>query len=238
MPKSNLRKGAKIDYKKMNEGGAEYDIEPSHSSGISPPKLETVKSTEARLSSSSSLIEEIPSDDDEELQKLNAEYEQLSQEQAKLLKLREKEEMRQKLQKKREEVAALKQEFRRVIIVGDSIVKNLPPIEGVKVQAFPGATIGKLSFLVSKKQVSLYDSNFIILHIGTNNIANQNALNSLASDFTNLIAAIRKENASIRIIVSSILPRPVDHSCSDKKIREFNHFLEDRVTHLADANLP
>ncbi|XP_053391845.1 guanylate-binding protein 1-like, partial [Mercenaria mercenaria] len=53
---------------------------------------------------------------------------------------------------------------RRVCIIGDSMIKHLPSIEGVTVYAFPGATIGNLSFLVTSKAVPLTDFSFVIIH--------------------------------------------------------------------------
>ena len=35
--------------------------------------------------------------------------------------------------------------YRKVILVGDSIIKGIPPIEGVTLSAHPGATIANLS---------------------------------------------------------------------------------------------
>lgn len=117
-------------------------------------------------------------------------------------------------------------EFRKVMIVGDSIIKNLPPIEGVQLRSFPGATIGKLLYWLENGKISLKDVNYVIIHVGTNNIANGFSVDSMSSDFANLIAKFRKLSPALHIIVSSILPRPVDHESSDKKIREINTKLE------------
>ncbi|XP_053399186.1 uncharacterized protein LOC123564564 [Mercenaria mercenaria] len=94
------------------------------------------------------LIEEIPegpeiasgyeSDDAETMKK---ELALLEQEESRLRKLNEKAVLRQKLEEKRAEVKKLQDVVRRVVILGDSIVKFLPPIEGVTVQSFPGATV-------------------------------------------------------------------------------------------------
>jgi hypothetical protein len=69
--------------------------------------------------------------------------------------------------------------------------------------------------------------------MGKNNICNVHYLNSMSSDFSNWIATIRHENPSIKVIVSSILT-PVDHNVTEKRIKEFNHFLEDVLA--ADLN--
>ncbi|XP_053399829.1 uncharacterized protein LOC123529329 isoform X1 [Mercenaria mercenaria] len=233
MNSDKLRKGTRKDYKRMQEGPAEDELSSSSmqmATGENEGRALPAFTSPGKIG----LIEEIPegpeiasgyeSDDAETMKK---ELALLEQEESRLRKLNEKAVLRQKLEEKRAEVKKLQDVVRRVVILGDSIVKFLPPIEGVTVQSFPGATVGKLSFLVSKKRVNLYDKHFIILHVGTNNISNQDSLASMSSDFSNLIAAIRTENPSIRIIVSSVLPRPVDHEITESCIKEYNRFLED-----------
>lgn len=113
-----------------------------------------------------------------------------------------------------------------MIVIGDSIIKNLDPIEGVQLKAFPGATIGKLGYLINSREIKWANYQYVIIHVGTNNVANKNTISSILSDFGNLIANIRKLNPHIRIIVSSILPRPVDHTLTDSIIRNINVQLE------------
>lgn len=62
--------------------------------------------------------------------------------------------------------------------------------------------------------------------MGTNNIGKNDSFNHIISDFGNLIATIRGSKPNIRIIVSSILPRPVDHQDTDPKIRKVNAYLK------------
>lgn len=109
--------------------------------------------------------------------------------------------------------------------MGDSIIKDLPPIDGVVIKSFPGATIASLAWHVDKENVKLTNFDFLIIHVGTNNIANGDDQESMQSDFGNLIARIKRKKSSIRIIVSSILPRPCDHSVTDKVIKDFNKCL-------------
>ena len=122
-------------------------------------------------------------------------------------------------------------ECRRVLIIGDSIIKDLAPIEGVTLKAFPGATIGYLSVLISNGDIDLTNHDFIIVHVGTNNIGNRDSYGAIISDYGNLIAQIRKRKPSIRVIISSILPRPVDHAVTDQMIKNVN-------THLRTVMAP
>ena len=110
-------------------------------------------------------------------------------------------------------------ETRRVIILGDSIVKDLPPIDGVVIKSFPGATISTLTQHIDMGHVNLVNFDYIIVHVGTNNIANRNSYESILSDYGNLIGRIKQKKSWIRIIVSSILPRPCDHLETDQMIK-------------------
>lgn len=115
--------------------------------------------------------------------------------------------------------------YRKVILVGDSIIKGIPPIEGVTLSAHPGATIANLSVFLTNKHISLEGHDIIIVHVGTNNIGRRDSFAHIVSDFGNLIASIRKAKPDIRIIISSILPRPVDHHVTDPMIKDVNRFL-------------
>ena len=56
-------------------------------------------------------------------------------------------------------------------ILSASIPKYVTDINGYSVQAFPGATIGRLSNLVANGTVNLKHIDFLIIHVGSNNIA-------------------------------------------------------------------
>ena len=94
--------------------------------------------------------------------------------------------------------------YRKVILVGDSIIKGIPPIEGVTLSAHPRATIANLSVFLTNKHISLEGHDIIIVHVGTNNIGRRDSFAHIVSDFENLIASIRKAKPDIRIIISSI----------------------------------
>ena len=116
-------------------------------------------------------------------------------------------------------------ENRRVIILGDSIVKDLPPIDGVFIKSYPGATIAQLAMHIDNKHINLMNFDYIIVHVGTNNIDNRDEKGAMLSDFGNLIGRIKIKKPSIRIIVSSILPIPFDHTETDGMIKEINRVL-------------
>ena len=82
----------------------------------------------------------------------------------------------------------------------------MDPLDGVVVKCFPSATIAKLSRLLST-DVKLHNFEYIIIHVGTNNIGNRDSFGNILSDYGNLIASVKKLKSSIRIIVSAFLPR-------------------------------
>ena len=65
---------------------------------------------------------------------------------------------------------------KRSTIILASIPKYVDGIYRCTTQAFPGATIGRLSQLVSSGRVNLSSVDFIIIQIGTNNISNGDSI--------------------------------------------------------------
>ena len=93
--------------------------------------------------------------------------------------------------------------------MGDSIVKNIDHIEEVEVKSFPGVTIGRLAVLFSNGAIDIEKYDYIIIHVGTNNIGNcltignignPTVFDGIISDFANLIAIVRKKKPGIRVI--------------------------------------
>ena len=97
------------------------------------------------------------------------------------------------------------------------------------IKSFPGATIAKLTVHLSKRQISLENFEYVILHVGTNNIGRRDTFEHMLSDYGNLIASVKKVKPSIRIIMSAIIPRPVDHTETDPMIKSVNSCLKHRM---------
>lgn len=102
----------------------------------------------------------------------------------------------------------------------------MAPIEGVTIKPYPGCTIGYMTVLVSKNEIVVSNHDFLIVHVGTNDIGNRQSFGAIVSDFGNLVAQIRQKKPSIRIIISSILPRPLDHVDTDSMIKAVNSHLK------------
>ena len=105
-------------------------------------------------------------------------------------------------------------DVRKVTIVCDSIPKHVAGIDGCTLQCFPGDTtcISKLTNrLISRDgcapEANLEDFDFVIFHVGTNDIDNRASYNAILWDFGNMIAICRKQKPGIKIIISAIIPR-------------------------------
>lgn len=116
-------------------------------------------------------------------------------------------------------------ELRKVTIISDSIAKYVTGIDGCTVQSFRGDTIARLTSRMLSGQAILEHFDFVIIHVGTNDIGNRATFNNIISDFGNLIGVCRKINPLINIIISAILPRPVDNDITDTVIRKVNSHL-------------
>ena len=117
-------------------------------------------------------------------------------------------------------------EAKKVTIVTDSIAKYVSGIDGVVVQVFSGATIGRIVYGITNREVKLRAFDYVIFHVGTNDVGNQSSFENIISNFGNLVGACRKIHPSIHILISAILPRPIDHTYTDDFIRSVNGHLD------------
>ena len=98
-------------------------------------------------------------------------------------------------------------------------------------QPFPGDTIAQLANRLIPRQgrapeAILDNFDYVIFHVGTNDIDNRASYQAILSDFGNLIAICRKQKPAIKIIISAIIPRPRDHSDTDSMIRSVKGYLQ------------
>ena len=66
-------------------------------------------------------------------------------------------------------------EAKKVTIVTDSIAKYVSGIDGVVVQVFSGATIGRIVYGITHREVKLRAFDYVIFHMGTNDVGNQSS---------------------------------------------------------------
>ena len=92
-----------------------------------------------------------------------------------------------------------------------------------EVVSFPGIRINQLANKIEKGHLDL-DKPVSIIHVGTNDVVYMEA-GAMLSCYNNLISLIRKKS-STRIVISALLPRPVDHSALGDKVKVVNNKLE------------
>lgn len=110
------------------------------------------------------------------------------------------------------------------------MAKYVTGIEGVLLQAFSGDTISRMANRLSRGQIILDNFDYVIFHVGTNDIARNASFDHIISDYGNLIGITRKIKPKIKIIISAILPRPVDHVKTDPLIRRVNSYILKNMT--------
>ena len=73
-------------------------------------------------------------------------------------------------------------EYRRVVIIRDSIAKNITGISGATMQSLRGYTIAQVAMKLDQDLISLVPYDYVILHVGTNDIDNRAPYDNIISD--------------------------------------------------------
>ena len=110
-----------------------------------------------------------------------------------------------------------------VYILSDSIAKHVSGILYTAIHSFPGINIARLTARICHYP-DMLSRPYTIIHVGTNDIHTLSVC-EIMSGFNNLITTVRSQS-STHLILSSILPRPVDHNKSDEKVKEVNRLLK------------
>lgn len=119
---------------------------------------------------------------------------------------------------------------RIVTIISDFIAKYVSNIDGVVLEAFQGDDISRLTNRLLSRQATLENFDYVIFHVGTNNVSQRAYFDHLISDYVNLIKACRRTNPDIKILLSAIIPRPVDHNVTDTITRKVNSYLQETLS--------
>ena len=117
-------------------------------------------------------------------------------------------------------------DFRNVTIISDSMAKNVTGIFGATPQIFSGKTISQVANKIQYGYATLEPFDYVIIHVGTNDLGDRAPYDHIISDFCNLIGICQNKKQAIKIIVSSILPRLVDLNITDWVRRKVNDHLQ------------
>lgn len=99
------------------------------------------------------------------------------------------------------------------------MAKYVDQIRHAEVLAFPGININRLVQKIQNRHICL-DRQYSIIHVGTNDIQFLD-VGAILSSYNNLISVIRQHSRSI-IVMSSIIPRPIDHHITGDKVKLVN----------------
>jgi lysophospholipase L1-like esterase len=115
------------------------------------------------------------------------------------------------------------------VLLGDSILRNIRHISDSNVISLSGSTFSDLTNLISKHPSIISNASTILIHCGTNHISKE-PVHNIMTKFHSLIKAIRDSNSKCKIIVSSILPRPLDDDSSNIIVKDVNNQLKAECT--------
>ncbi len=110
-------------------------------------------------------------------------------------------------------------------MISDSICRAINDSTHIFFQSVPGATVDKIRQYVDMQMVEVRHHQVIIIHVGTNNIE-RSPEGEVCQQFVKLLQAIRRQNATALLAVSSILPRPKDWNAYGEKVQRLNKLLE------------
>ena len=115
-----------------------------------------------------------------------------------------------------------------VLILSDSIAKLITlhcPIYRTCLKAFPGITINRLAGKIDSREVSLSKFEYIIVHVGTNDLGSRSD-DEIKASYNNLITFLLSKT-SAQLFMSAILPRPVDYEDSGRRVININKGLRE-----------
>ena len=93
-------------------------------------------------------------------------------------------------------------------------------------QCFSGDRIAQIANKISYGTAVLDPCDYVIIHVGTNDIGDGVPYQSIIFDYGNLIGIIRQKKRGMNIIMSAIIPRHKDHAISDPMIRQVHQYLQ------------
>jgi lysophospholipase L1-like esterase len=107
------------------------------------------------------------------------------------------------------------------LIIGDSILKNIRYVRDCNTISLSGAKIDELSRFLFFHTSILNNTECILIHCGTNNI-NKNTPSEIVSKLESLINKIKETNPTLTILLSAILPRPIDNTTTGESVKYVN----------------
>ena len=104
-----------------------------------------------------------------------------------------------------------------VLLLSDSTCKHLNNIDWLENNSILGANIFTIHQYIKENRARINLYTHFILHVGTNDIGNGLDLKLIEQYFSNLFTLI-KDVIKCQVIISSVLPRPIDFYVSKLKL--------------------
>ena len=122
------------------------------------------------------------------------------------------------------------------LIITDSIGKNVSRVRNTRVHALPGYTIARTTDAIVFGNIQVSHFKAILIHMGTNDIPAKRDRHSgrqsvqpikqVVRAYKAMIDVIRRSNPGCKIVVSAIIPRPVDFPTSKYRVERVNQGLQ------------
>ena len=98
---------------------------------------------------------------------------------------------------------------------------------------YPGYTLARISDLIAFGQVNVKNYSAILLHFGTNDIPPTwdkhhkkhmvKSIDAVVQEYKSLVQLIRRDNSQAYIVLSAIIPRPIDHAKTKLRVEAINN---------------
>ena len=112
----------------------------------------------------------------------------------------------------------------KIIAITDSILAGceLPNWASRQVYSFNGATLPYIKTVICKQYIPIANTRLAIIHAGTNDVDNGEALCNVMFYFKDIVALLKVHSPSIDIVICSLLGRPKDWCTTTSFIRVLN----------------
>ena len=126
----------------------------------------------------------------------------------------------------------------KVLLFGDSIIKYVTKLNNTQVLAYRGIRLEELAVRVLQDKIPHLDGKqLVVTHVGTNNVQ-RDTPDEMVNKTRFLVDMIRQKNTEATIVISLIIPRPIDYLERADLVKEYNHKIISLSTQLGVFYIP
>ena len=115
----------------------------------------------------------------------------------------------------------MSRKIKPIAVLTDSLLKDCEEPRDADVVVYRGATLKTLTKEVRSRKIDLSGTQLCIIHIGTNDVDNGD-FDVIVPRYHELVSQIVRHNYIIKLVITSILPRPVDFEKTQWIIQQVN----------------